>query len=74
MSDIGNRRALVQAIHIGIHNRGLEGITALMRAPMLVAQVLQDTTNEPFRAYMAMGAEEVAALEAFMLTRQEVQP
>jgi hypothetical protein len=41
-----------------------------MRAPLLVAQVLQDATGEPVGAYMAMGAEEVAALEAYMVRRQ----
>lgn len=64
------RRKLVQQAQTGVMKLGVEGAQALMEVPLLAAQVLEEKTDGPVAAFMAMGHQEVAELQAFMVEQQ----
>lgn len=66
MSDMANRRKVMELAHTGATNRGMEGAKALIELPLAVAKVLEEIADEPVRAYLAMGTAQCAALEAFV--------
>ncbi|WP_139322653.1 hypothetical protein [Deinococcus marmoris] len=69
---MADRRAVMELAHRGVTQRSLVGAEALMRLPIAAAKVLEEMTDGPVRAYMAVGVDEVAALEAFMAARPKV--
>lgn len=63
---LSGRRQIMELAHTGVTHRGLPGAAALAALPTLVAEVLEEMTDGPVRAYLAVGAEQVAALDAFI--------
>lgn len=75
MSDMANRRKVMELAHTGVTHRGMDGAMALIQLPLAVAKVLEEMTDEPVRAYLAMGTAQCAALEAFLAAQpKEPQP
>lgn len=64
------RRKLVQQAQTGVMKLGVEGAQALMEVPLLAAQVLEEKTDGPVAAFLVMGHQEVAELQAFMAEQQ----
>lgn len=73
MSGMAKRRELLEKARIGVAVNGMMGAQALVEVPLLVADVLSEVSGEPVMAYMAIGAEDVAALRAFVEKRQEAR-
>lgn len=67
---VSARRRLVEQAYTGVTKMGMEGPQALMEVPLLAAQVLEEKTDGPVAAFMAMGDQEVAELQAFMAEQQ----
>lgn len=67
---VANRRRLMVLAHTGATQYGLPACEALIELPLVAAGVLESMTDGPVRVYMAMGTEDVAVLEEFMLARQ----
>ncbi|GHG37785.1 hypothetical protein GCM10017784_35310 [Deinococcus indicus] len=67
--NVSHLRRVMELAHIGTSTIGLPAAAALIELPIAAAQALQDMTDGPVRAYLAIGAEDVQALEAFMASR-----
>lgn len=74
MSDIADRRAVMELAYQGVNQRSTQGAMALIQLPIATARVLESVTGEPVRAYLAMGAAQVAALDAFIAAQPEERP
>lgn len=69
MTGMADRRRLMELARAGAAGRAVPAAQALTEVPVLTARILEEMCGEPVRAYLAVGAQEVAALEAFMRSR-----
>lgn len=67
--NVSHLRRVMELAQTSTSAVGLPAATALIELPIAAAQALQDMTDGPVRAYLAIGAEDVQALEAFMASR-----
>lgn len=67
--NVSHLRRVMELAHTGTSAIGLPAATALIELPIAAAQALEGMTDGPVRAYLAIGAEDVRELEAFMASR-----
>lgn len=63
---MADRRKVMELAQMGVTRRDMGGAMALIELPIAAARVLEEITDEPVRAYLAMGTAQCAALEAFL--------